>query len=317
MHSGILMPGSARGAFRAAQTTDAASRSRSAAESNSRTMSEPVPWTSIPGRQPFVRHTRPTTLGVDRRTAQVAGAALVPDAHQRDFALVVDGDRTGPGLTQGQVFAADLPVPAGGDLLAGAERSGRELPFARLAAHDRVADALPEQQHEPQQRRESDEQPRVVAGRLGRRVRVERFERARSADTSERVPGHLDVAGGHRSRREDGDGQVRVLRVTQDIRDIPRAGHVGRLQVAFEPQPRRPVRVEPVAQFLEGALQRDRAERDDHERDCAQDEQTGHDQARSPGGPAALADDRVRAPGDSQREIDRCHGRAVMGSGGA
>ena len=76
------------------------------------------------GRHPLVRHTRPTTLGVDRRTAHVPRAAFVPHAHERNLALIVDGDRTGPGFALRQVLAADLPVPSGDDLFAWAQGSG-------------------------------------------------------------------------------------------------------------------------------------------------------------------------------------------------
>ena len=88
----------------------------------------------------------PDDLGRGPADPYVARAALVPDMHECDFALIVDRDRTRPGLAKGYVLASDLPAPPGSDLLAGAERSSRTQCGARFVAHDRVPDAIPEQQ---------------------------------------------------------------------------------------------------------------------------------------------------------------------------
>ena len=179
----------------------------------------------------------PDDLGRGPADPYVARAALVPDMHECDFALIVDGDRTRPRLAQGYVLTADLPAPAGCDLLAGAERSSRTQCGARFVAHDRVPDALPEQQQEPEQRRQGDEQPRIVAGRLGRRVGVEAVERARQARVVPLLTGYLRRAGWQRSRRVDRYGDRVVRRVVQRVQVAAVLGAPCGAQIALEAQP--------------------------------------------------------------------------------
>ena len=217
----------------------------------------------MPGRHPLVRHTRPTILGVDRRTGTSSRAALIPTRTSATSPSSSTATEQALASPRGRSLAADLPVPAGGDLLAGAERERPPAaPCAISPTHDRVADALPEQQQEPEQRRQSDEQPRVVARRLGRRVGVERFERARARTPPSGWPvtstWPVGIGPGARIVTARSGSAGRAGR-TPCIPRSSRRTVAGRLRAGATT----PVRVEPVPQFLERALQRDRAERDD------------------------------------------------------
>ena len=266
----------------------------------------------MPGRQPFVRHTRPMTLGVARRTRTsrvprssriCTSATSPPSSTATEHALASPGETSSPPI-----------CPLHRALISSPGRSGAAGKHcrARFVAHDRVPDAIPEQQQET----------RACAGRAMSshgswragsvvRVGIERLERIREARVVPRLTGHLRRAGRQRSRRVDRHGHGVVRRVVKRVQVSAVLGAAGGPQIALEAKPAEAA-VAARSQIVVGRLRRDRDQADRNRRQHRQQKQRGDDDPQAPGGPSTSADrPRTYSPmrrGRGRNAVEHRHG---------
>ncbi len=175
-----------------------------------------------------------------------------------------------------------------------------------LAALDRVAAHPADEDDDGDDRRDGEQQPRVVANGLGRDIGLDRQERP-ALRRAVLAAGDLDLAGRQRHGGDDRDRPRIVGQVVERVGVRAGGGHVA--QVALEPEPRGAcwqvlqleVRERDVVRLLRGA--------DDQGRDQRQQDQGHHRDRGQPAGAAVQCG--VGPAGAGQGKIEWRH-RAEM-----